>query len=108
RRLFIISAGNSQPTNLELDYWDSVTLAEIEDPAQSWNALTVGAYTDKTTHTDREYDGWSPFAMSEDIAPSSRSSVSWGWKKHAPYKPDLVEEGGNKLISPSRDEITNT
>ena len=37
RRLFIISAGNSQPTNLELDYWDSVTLAEIEDPAQSWN-----------------------------------------------------------------------
>ncbi|WP_176386580.1 S8 family serine peptidase, partial [Escherichia coli] len=73
-----------------------------------WNALTVGAYTDKTTHTDREYDGWSPFAMSEDIAPSSRSSVSWGWKKHAPYKPDLVEEGGNKLISPSRDEITNT
>ncbi|MFK9663094.1 S8 family serine peptidase, partial [Escherichia coli] len=36
------------------------------------------------------------------------SSISWGWRKHAPYKPDLVEEGGNKLLSPNRDEITNT
>ncbi|MFW8412005.1 S8 family peptidase, partial [Klebsiella pneumoniae] len=105
---FVISAGNSQPTNLNLDYWDSATLAEIEDPAQSWNALTVGAYTDKTTHTDPQYNGWSPFAVSEDIAPSTRSSISWGWRKHAPYKPDLVEEGGNKLLSPNRDEITNT
>ncbi|EEP2129716.1 TPA: S8 family peptidase [Salmonella enterica subsp. enterica serovar Tamberma] len=108
QRLFIISAGNSQPTNLNIDYWDSVTLAEIEDPAQSWNALTIGAYTDKTTHTDPEYMGWSPFAASEDIAPSTRSSISWGWRKHAPYKPDLVEEGGNKLLSPNRDEMTNT
>ncbi|WP_329517884.1 S8 family peptidase [Klebsiella pneumoniae] len=108
QRLFVISAGNSQPTNLNLDYWDSATLAEIEDPAQSWNALTVGAYTDKTTHTDPQYNGWSPFAVSEDIAPSTRSSISWGWRKHAPYKPDLVEEGGNKLLSPNRDEITNT
>ncbi|MDA5479714.1 S8 family peptidase [Yersinia intermedia] len=107
-RLFVISAGNSQPENLNLDYWDSAILAEIEDPAQAWNALTVGAYTDKTTHTDPEYIGWSPFAVSEDIAPSTRSSISWGWRKHAPYKPDLVEEGGNKLLSPNRDEITNT
>ncbi|HGS7150257.1 TPA: S8 family peptidase [Klebsiella variicola subsp. variicola] len=108
RRLFVISAGNSEPRNLSLDYWDSATLAEIEDPAQSWNALTVGAYTDKTTNTDPDYVGWSPFAVSEDIAPSTRSSISWGWRKHAPYKPDLVEEGGNKLLSPNRDEITNT
>lgn len=108
RRLFVISAGNSQPSDLNIDYWDSVTLAEIEDPAQAWNALTVGAYTDKTTNTDSEYAGWSPFAVSEDIAPSTRSSISWGWRKHAPYKPDLVEEGGNKLLSPNRDEITNT
>ncbi|HVK57050.1 MAG TPA: S8 family peptidase, partial [Burkholderiales bacterium] len=74
---------------------------------QSWNALTVGAYTERTTNDDPTFNGWSPFARAGDVAPASRSSVNWSWKKHAPYKPDLVAEGGNRLLSPDGTEVSN-
>ncbi len=107
QRLFIISTGNNRNISPALDYWDQVQLAEIEDPAQSWNAITVGAYTQKTTNNDPELNGWSPFAMSHDVTPSSRSSVNWAWRKNAPFKPDIVAEGGNRLLSPNKTEVTN-
>ncbi|PTQ86801.1 S8 family peptidase [Agitococcus lubricus] len=101
QRLFVVSAGNNRkqlsPT---VDYWDQVHLAEIEDPAQAWNALTVGAYTEKTTNDDPSLNGWSPFACFGDVSPASRSSVNWQWKRIAPYKPEIVAEGGNRLLSP--------
>lgn len=107
RRLFIISAGNNIDIQPSVDYWDQLHLAEIEDPAQAWNALTVGAYTEKTTNDDTSFDGWAPFAKFGDVAPSSRSSVNWAWKKQAPYKPDLVAEGGNRLLSQDKSHVTN-
>lgn len=106
-RLFVISAGNNANVAPQPDYWDQVHLAQIEDPAQSWNALTVGAFTERTTNDDPDFDGWSPLAEFGDVAPSSRSAVSWGWRKHAPYKPDVVEEGGNRLLSPGGTEVTD-
>jgi hypothetical protein len=106
RRLFIVSAGNNRDVQASPDYWDQVSLAEIEDPAQAWNALTVGAYTEMTTNDDPSLEGWSPFASSGDVAPSSRSSVNWQWKKNAPFKPEVVAEGGNKLLSPDRSEVS--
>lgn len=107
RRLFIISTGNNREISASSDYWDQLHLSEIEEPAQSWNALTVGAYTEKTTNDDPSLSGWSPFALAGDISPTSRSSVNWYWKNHAPFKPDVVAEGGNCLISPDRTEVTN-
>jgi subtilisin family serine protease len=107
QRLFVISAGNNRNLSPDVDHWEQLHLAEIEDPAQSWNALTVGAYTEKTTNDDPSFDGWSPFARAGDVAPASRSSVYWPWRKHAPYKPDLVAEGGNRLLSPNQTEISN-
>lgn len=107
QRLFVISAGNNRSIAAGLDYWDQVQLAEIEDPAQSWNALTIGAYTECTTNDDPNFDGWSPIAVSGDIAPASRSSVNWGWKKFAPFKPELVSEGGNRLLSPDKTEVSD-
>lgn len=107
QRLFVISAGNNRTLLPDVDHWEQLHLAEIEDPAQSWNALTVGAYTEKTTNDDPSFDGWSPVASAGDVAPASRSSVNWPWRKHAPYKPDLVAEGGNRLLSPSHTEISN-
>lgn len=107
QRLFVISAGNNRSIVASLDYWEQVQLAEIEDPAQSWNALTIGAYTERTTNDDSSFDGWSPLAVSGDIAPASRSSVNWGWRKLAPFKPELVSEGGNRLLSPDKTEVTN-
>ncbi|WP_404345200.1 S8 family peptidase [Vreelandella venusta] len=107
QRLFVISAGNNQSLCATVDVWDQVHLADIEDPAQAWNALTVGAYTEKTTNDDTSFVGWAPFAKPGDVAPASRSSVNWGWQKQAPYKPDVVAEGGNRLLSPDGTEVSD-
>lgn len=107
QRLFVISAGNNGNLSPSVDYWEQVHLAQIEDPAQAWNALTIGAYTEKTTNDDPSFYGWSPLAESGDIAPASRSAVNWAWRKHAPYKPDVVAEGGNRLLSPDATEVSN-
>lgn len=107
QRLFVISSGNNLDINPHIDYWDQVTLAQIEDPAQSWNALTVGAYTEKTTNDDPSFEGWTPFARNGDVAPASRGSNNWRWRKQAPIKPDIVAEGGNRLLSPNQTEVSN-
>ncbi|MCM2547308.1 S8 family peptidase, partial [Burkholderia glumae] len=107
QRLFVVSAGNNHAISPDVGPWEQLELAEIEDPAQAWNALTVGAYTEKTTNDDPDFDGWSPFARAGDAAPSSRSSVNWGWRRQAPYKPDVVAEGGNRLLSPDATEVTD-
>lgn len=107
QRLYVISAGNNRELTVQPEFWDQIHLAQIEDPAQSWNALTVGAYTELTTNDDPTYDGWSPVAKKGDAAPATRSSVKWKWRKQAPFKPDIVAEGGNRLISPDQTEISN-
>lgn len=107
QRLFIISAGNNTNVKPDIDHWDQLTLAQIEDPAQAWNALTVGAYTEKTTNDDPVLAGWAPLAPSGDVSPASRSSVSWPWRKLAPFKPDVVAEGGNRLLSPDHKQVTD-
>jgi hypothetical protein len=63
------------------------------NPAQAWNAITVGAFTDKFVITDPTYEGWEPVAPVGDLCPTSRTSVSWDRKW--PLKPDIVLEGGN-------------
>lgn len=107
QRLCVISAGNNVNHNPALDHWNQVTLQKVEDPAQSWNALTVGAYTELTSNTDPQFNGWTPLARAGDISPYSSSSELWEWKKQAPYKPDFVLEGGNLLLSPDRKHLTN-
>ena len=48
-RLFVISTGNV--TNFQADYPERrATSSPVEDPAQAWNALTVGAHTELTGH----------------------------------------------------------
>jgi hypothetical protein len=104
RRLFIISSGNNY--HYDLDYWSQSHLAEIEDPAQSWNSISVGAYTEKYVNDDPDFDEWLPLAEYGDISPTSTTSVNWAWKKQAPYKPDIVAEGGNWLVSPDSTEAS--
>ena len=103
-RLFIISAGNNPNVAPNTDHWDQVAQTPIEDPAQAWNALTVGAYTNQTSIQDITFDGWSPMAEAGDVAPQSSSSVNWEWRDQAPFKPDLVAEGGNCALSPDHQD----
>lgn len=96
-RLFVISAGNN--TTLERAHLDRSDLEPVEDPAQAWNALTVGACTERAVITDAQFDEWTPLAPTGELSPHSTTSV--GFAAPWPVKPDVVMEGGNIGISAS-------
>lgn len=95
-RLIMISAGNTSEEDIEEaeNYKLAVTLSSVEDPAQSWNAITVGAYTEKSSLSgDKETDKYKPIVEAGSYSPFNSSSVTWDNKW--PIKPDIVLEGGN-------------
>ncbi|NMM52279.1 S8 family peptidase [Paenibacillus aquistagni] len=92
RKLFIISAGNNEVSSKD-EYPDSNYTSIVQNPGQSWNALTVGAYTD--LHSP--YDAYSPLAPKGGLSPYSTSSYVWD-KGKWPVKPDVVLEGGNMVV----------
>ena len=92
-RLILISAGNIRDGLSKDVYLDRNDTESIENPAQAWNAITVGAYTEKATITDPTYAGWDPVAPAGDLSPTSRTSLLW--EKQWPNKPDILLEGGN-------------
>lgn len=103
RRLFIISTGNIEDD----ESVDALATPEAkdgfpaEDPAQSWNALTVGGVTSKTDLLDSAaaYPGWGPAVEIGELSPYSRPSVGW-LRSDTPFKPDIVMEAGNRVINP--------
>ena len=99
QRFIAISAGNIRKYYPETEYLNQNDTAPIESPAQAWNALTVGAFTEKSTISNADYQGWGVMASVGDLSPRSRTSVPWqqGW----PIKPEVVFEGGNQVIDPS-------
>ena len=92
-RLFIIAAGNIKDNHAWGAYPDSISTDGIHDPAQAWNALTVGASTELTHITDPDTDGYQPVAPAGGLSPFTTSSGTW--QSHWPLKPDIVFEGGN-------------
>lgn len=98
-RLMIVSAGNT-PTADRHEYPSRNLLHGVEDPAQSWNAISVGAYTDKDVIRSAEYRDWRPVANAGQLSPASRTSMIWE-DKTWPIKPDIVMEGGNLAIDPT-------
>lgn len=101
QRLICVSAGNLWLNPYRRDqYLAENDLAEIEAPAQAWNVLTVGAYTDKVQILDNGREGWVPLAPQGDLSPTSRTS-SLNWEPQWPIKPELVLEGGNLGIDPA-------
>jgi hypothetical protein len=93
RRLFVLCAGNVESSALEANHLDRSDADPIHDPAQAWNALTVGAFTGKEIIQDPSFAGWEPVAAAGDLSPWSTTGVSFAepW----PIKPDVVFEGGN-------------
>ncbi len=97
RRLVLISAGNTDNFAFGAgNYLDTCDHEdnEIESPAQAWNALCVGAFTEKTQLPPG--DSANALAPFGDLSPSSRTA---SWTSHWPLKPDIVLEGGNWVAS---------
>jgi hypothetical protein len=101
QRLICVSAGNLWLNPYHRDkYILENDLAEVESPAQAWNALTVGAYTEKVEINGNGREGWIPLAPRGDLSPTSRTSTL-NWEFQWPSKPDVVLEGGNLGIDPA-------
>ena len=92
-RLLVVSAGNVRDPNAWTDYPDSNDTDGVHDPAQAWNALTVGACTDLVQIAEPGARGYSPIAPEGGLSPFSTTSVTW--ERYWPLKPDIVFEGGN-------------
>ncbi|WP_337052576.1 S8 family serine peptidase [Pseudoxanthomonas sp. USHLN014] len=93
RRLMVLSARNLRGDIGVDGYLDRNDLEEVESPAQAWNPLVVGAYTDKIAITHPDYAGWAPVARAGDLSPASRTSGIW--ERQWPIRPNVVFEGGN-------------
>lgn len=93
RRLIIVSAGNILDNEEWKSYPDSNLTNTVQEPAQSWNALTIGAFTRKHIITDDKFSGYEVLAKDGELSPYSRTSLNWD--KKWPIKPDVVFEGGN-------------
>lgn len=105
-RLFVVSAGNIRDVGASDDHLTRSDLEPVEDPGQSWNALTVGAYsaTDDMAGAPSGFAGYHPIAPRGELSPVSRTSVLFDRKKW-PFKPDVVADGGNVAASPDRTAV---
>lgn len=96
-RLFVLCAGNvSGDLTAMKNYPEFNLVQDIHDPAQAWNVLTVGAYTQKTNLTGVGTNHYSVLAPDGGLSPFSTTAVTW--PKQAPIKPELVLEGGNAAV----------
>lgn len=93
RRLIILSAGNIADDLTPEDHLTRNDLEPVDDPAQAWNALTVGAFTERVDIIDPDFADYTPIAPAGELSPRSRTSVIWD--RQWPVKPDVVFEGGN-------------
>lgn len=114
KKLFVVSIGNVRDEEDWKNYPTSNLDLPVESPAQSWNSIGVGAFTQKI-FPDRN-----TIAGQWELSPYSRTSSSW--ENSWPIKPDVVFEGGNlegvrggnasrhddlELLTTSRVAVTN-
>jgi len=102
QRLFVLCAGNINRSALSVDHLDRSDIDPIHDPGQAWNALTVGAVTEKTVINDPKWASWQPVARPGELSPWSTTGVPFAdtW----PIKPDVVFEGGN-VVKNAKGEV---
>ncbi len=92
-RLICVSIGNADTTDVGLiDGYPSLNLEQrVQEPAQAANALTVGAFTLKTTIPPESiYAATKPMAPAGGISPHTSAG-----KTGDGYGADIVLEGGN-------------
>jgi hypothetical protein len=92
-RMLIVSAGNIRDPNAWAHSPDSNSSDGIHDPAQAWNVLTVGAFTNLTHIAEEDAKYYQPIAPTGGLSPFSATSATW--QPYWPLKPDVLFEGGN-------------
>ncbi|MBS4058403.1 MAG: S8 family peptidase [Bacteroidales bacterium] len=98
QRLIIVSAGNIRDEELWRNYPNSNLASSVQNPAQAWNALVTGAYTEKIQVNEPNFQNHTPVANEGQLSPYSSTSLVW--ERKWPIKPDVVFEGGNLLRAP--------
>ncbi|MEG4004689.1 S8 family peptidase [Microcoleus sp. Pol11C1] len=93
QRLMVIPVGNIAGDIMLSEYPHRNDASQAENPSQAWNALVVGAYTDKVNIVDPRYAKCQTIAPAGDLSPRSRTSLLWTDKW--PIRPDVTFEGGN-------------
>ncbi len=101
RRLMFVSAGNIDQGGWS-EYPDVNHANGIHDPAQAWNVVTVGAFTNRIHISESDYAGWKLLANGGTLSPSSTTSLCWS--RSWCVKPDIVLEGGNAACNPATGE----
>ncbi|WP_051531130.1 S8 family peptidase [Clostridiisalibacter paucivorans] len=103
RKLMFVSAGNTHMSEIKEsgDVLTAVRNHTIEDPGQSWNAITVGAYTEKYQIPEEYSDNYQPVVEPGNFSPFTSSSIMW--REKWPIKPDIVLEGGNLVYDEATD-----
>ncbi len=95
-QLIVVSGGNVV-IGQHSDYPSLNDITSIHDPAQAYNALSVGTYT-RMDHIDPvEWPGWRVLAPRGGMSPSNSTSLFW--ESQWPNKPDIVMEGGNMITN---------
>ena len=92
KRLLLIATGNAEPGQREA----IESFKSLEDPAQSWNALTVGGYTTKEA-IPVDPAGLKPIVQANHRSPFSRGSCDLP-DDLTPIKPEVLFEAGNMLV----------
>jgi hypothetical protein len=104
RRLLFVSAGNV-PDASDPDDVSDLDEFPVEDPAQAWNAIAVGGFTEKVDIADEDdYVGWRAIVGVGDHSPYSRVSTDWNHSK-TPIKPEIVFEAGNRAVNGAGNEL---
>ena len=97
--LFFVAAGNTGNSQRHL-YPNSNHTEGVHDPGQSWNAITVGAYTEKVLVTSPDFDGYHPIAPKGRLEPADASPRQAG-SQHS-FGPCLGRRQAPQLLAPSR------
>ena len=92
-RLLILSAGNIQDSNAWFNYPHSNDTDGVHDPAQAWNALTVGAFTEQVQLTEPDTEDYAPIAPTRRSVPVQHDLADMG--EVLAVEADVVFEGGN-------------
>lgn len=99
--LFMVSVGNNNSLIMpssEVHAMNQLSTC-VEDPSQSWNSLSIGAYTTKVDCSNLRNEGLNPLSESGDVSPHTKFSMVDYKNDNLPLKPEVLFEGGNLAIN---------